>query len=126
MTFRLAASAPVLLAVVTVVLLSCGGGGPNGGTPTDVPLPTNSQGTPLSFIEARDALAQRLDAIGTNIASVPDDVMQQLLIQCGQLIRYADRATVAQLCNAIDQAKKRADPGLIDLVVDELRALKAK
>ena len=124
MTVRLAAAA-VLLAVIAFVLLGCGDGS-NGSNPTDVPVPTNSQGTPLSFEEARDALAQRLDAIGPNVGSVPPDVRQELLIQCGQLTSYADRQTVAQLCNAINEAFERGDPGLIDIVVRELQALEPK
>lgn len=124
MTVRLAAAA-VFLAAIAFVLLGCGDGS-NGGNPTNVPPPANSQGTPLSFEEARDALAQRLDAIGPNVGSVPPDVQQELLIQCGQLTNYADRQTVAPLCNAINTGFERADPGLIDIVVRELGALKAK
>lgn len=124
MTLRLGAFT-VALATITFVLLGCGGSSKTG-QPTDVPLPTNLQGTPYSFAEFRDQFANRLDTIGPELGSVPSDIREEHLVQCGLLANYADRDTVAQLCNAINQAFTRNDPGLMDLVVAELAELKAK
>jgi len=127
-TLRLGAFAvlvAVLVVIVAFALHSCGGNSKTG-QPTDVPLPTNLQGTPYSFAEFRDQFANRLDAIGPELGSVPPDIREEHLVQCGLLANYADRDTVAQLCNAINQAFTRNDPGLMDLVVAELAELKAK
>lgn len=120
----LAASAlgAVVVAAIAVALLSdCGGG--TGGGPTDVPIPTDPSGTPVTFEALRDDLADELDAIGPNIGAVPADVKQDLLIRCGQLTNFVDRDEIAPLCNAINNAIERGDPGLVDIIVTELRAL---
>jgi hypothetical protein len=124
MTLRLSASA-VCIAIVAFALMGCGGGGSNGHA-TVVPLPTNEQGTPLSFEAARDAFAERLDAIGVNICCVPPDVRQNLIDQCEELALYAQQDAVDQICTAVGRAMDRGDPGLIDLILPDLRALQAK
>ena len=128
MKIRNAALVAVIGAVtltMSFALLSCGGGDGEDGSKTEVPRPTNAQGTPLSFEQARDALVQQLDGIGVNIGSMPDDVAAHLVAECQLLTSYAKPATVTQICNGIQQARDRADPGLLDIVVSSLRALKA-
>jgi hypothetical protein len=108
--------------LIAVQFISCGGGSGNGG-PTPIPIATDPSGTPVQFETFRDELADRLDAIGPNIGSVPTDVQEQLLTQCSQLANFADNDDVAPLCNGIRQAITNSDPGLIDNVVRLMREL---
>ena len=127
MKLRLSAFTGSLIIAAIVALAavasSCDGDS-KGGDPTTVPVPTDPSGTPVPFEVLRDDLADELDAIGPNIGAVPPDVQQQLLVQCGQLVNFVDRDEVAPLCNAIDKAIERNDPGSVDNIVDLLRALK--
>lgn len=116
----------VCFAVVAFISLGCGMGSSGGGDKTPNALPTNDKGTPLSFAEARDAFVQRLDAIGPNIGSVPPDVQQQIMQQCSLLTHYAGQGGIDEICRAVQRAVDRGDPGLIDLVLRDLRALAAK
>ncbi len=126
MTLRFSALVGSVL-VVGSSLLSCGDGGSEpsttatvGPTARSTSLPTLDSGTPPTSAAFLEGFTARLDAIGPNIDSVPADVQIQILTECGLLSNYADRDTVAQLCNAIAKAMENHDPGLLDLVVDEL------
>ncbi len=138
MRFRIGAliGSIAIVVIAGLAVTRCGDGGgddpPNGATPS-VTSPdqnraatsTTSDGTPLPFESQRDELADRLDAIGANVGAVPADIRQELLIMCGNLAGLADRETVQQLCNGMNQAFINDDPDLMDLVVRELRNLEA-
>lgn len=129
---RLAATIIIVIAAGLAVA-SCGGGDSgedppdNGASPPPTGATTSevSEGTPLPFDAQRDELAERLDAIGANVGAVPPDVRQELLILCGNLVDLAERETVQQICNGLNQAFLNDDPDLLDLVVRELRNLEA-
>ena len=104
---------PVVL--VLAAAFACGDGtgdGGNGGTP---------QGP--SFEELRQDLLTQLDSIGANIGAVPDDIRNQILGQCRALDEFADDDEVDALCTAMQRAMDRGDPGLIDLVLENLATL---
>ena len=103
-------SAPVVLAAV---LIGCNGG--------DESAPNAAE-----FELARDALYQELDSYGANIGVLPDDVRDDLLASCRALDEFAASDDVDDICAAIEQAIADGDPGLIDLVLNELAALTAK
>lgn len=113
----------VAVGVVAAITLSGCDGGSNGGNPTDVPIATDPSGTPISFEAFRDDLADRLDNIGANIGAVPPDVREQLLLQCEQLGNFVDHDAIEPLCRAIDTSIQNDDPGQVDNVVAQLRAL---
>ncbi len=128
-----------IIALIAALVAACGGGdgnsGANGGPatatpPTGIGSPTfSSDGgvtTPTSFEEARDGLAAQLDAIGANIGAVPDDVREQILSLCRALGDFADRDEVDEVCQAIERAIDTDDPGLIDLVLNQLARLEEK
>ena len=126
MTLRLGAfAAGVTIAAFAV--LSCGGGGNGKSTPVPSGLPTSetTPGRPATFEELRDGLANDLNGIGVSICCLPDDIQQHLLDQCRDLELYADAADVSPICDALLRAMQRGDPGLIDLILPDLRALKA-
>ncbi len=118
---------------------ACGGGngaGGNGATPgrTASPAPTEdgagstptqdgAESTPTNFEALRDALRNQLDAIGVNIGAVPDDVRDQILASCRELEAFVEGERVEEICGAIEQAIERGDPGLIDLVLNQLAEL---
>lgn len=127
---------------------ACGGGngaGGNGATPgrTASPAPTEdgagstptqdgvestptqggAESTPTRFEALRDALRNQLDAIGVNIGAVPGDVRDQILASCRELEAFAEGERVEEICGAIEQAMERGDPGLIDLVLNQLAEL---
>lgn len=99
----------------------------NGAVPTKTESPAATaeavQGTPTSFEALRDTLRDRLDAIGVNIGAVPDDVHDQILGWCHELESLAQQEVVADICEAIEDAIEQGDPGLIDLVLDQLAEL---
>ena len=118
-------AAPVVLAAL---LLGCNGDSdaPNE-TGTQAPVTTeNGNGTPTEFELARDALYQELDSYGANIGVLPDDVRDDLLASCRALGEFAASDDVDNICTAIEQAIADGDPGLIQLVLNELAALTAK
>ncbi len=102
-------AAPVVLAAL---LLGCNGGG-------DSPNGPNA----IEFELARDALYQELDNYGANIGFLPDDVRDDLLASCHALDELAASDDVDEICTAIERAIADGDPGLIDLVLNELAAL---
>lgn len=112
--------APVVLATM---LFGCNGDG--GDSPTPVST-ANGDGTPTEFELARDALSEELDRYGANIGALPDDVRDDLLASCRALDEFAASDDVDQICTAIERAIADGDPGLIDLVLNELAALTAK
>ena len=125
MTLRPGAIAVLVVVLVVIVgfaLRDCGGGS-KGGQPTDIPLPTNVQGTPYSFAEFRDQFVSRLDAIGPNIGYVPPDVRQELLAQCREIALYVRQDAVTPLCDAISRAMDENDPDLLDVTIRQLQAL---
>jgi hypothetical protein len=131
LTLRFSALAFSVL-MVGSSLLGCGDEASKPSTGTTAPtrtarptsLPTLDSGTPQTSAAFLEAFTMRLDAIGPNIDSVPPDVQIQILTDCGLLSNYAvEREIVAQLCNAIAQSMERHDPGLLDLVVEELLQL---
>lgn len=134
--------AGALLFLGTGLALACGGGDDgdsNGdgvgtaartgtpGTGATQPAATAADGaenTPTEFETLRDALSDQLVGFGVNIGAVPDDVREQLLASCRELASFVERERVAELCEAIEQAIDGNDPGLVDLIVDQLAELK--
>ncbi len=102
-------TAPVVLAAV---LIGCNGGG-------------DSAPNAAEFELARDALYQELDSYGANIGFLPDDIRDDLLESCRALDEIAAVDDVDDICTAIAQAVADGDPGLIELVLNELAALTA-
>lgn len=125
----------ITLLMLTVGLASaCGGGNgaDDGESPTgailnrtESPAPTvdGAESTPTGFEALRDALRDRLDTIGVNIAAVPDDVRDQILASCRELEAFVERDRIERACEAIEQAIEGGDPGLIDLVLEQLAEL---
>ncbi len=128
-----------LVAAVVVMAASlataCGGNSGNGdGTsrPSDTPAggtaprgtaTVGPEDTPTEFEALRDDLSAQLDAIGVNIGDVPDDIRDQILASCRELGRFTDAERVEEVCEAIERAIEDDDPGLIDLVVEQLAEL---
>ncbi len=112
-------AAPVVLAAL---ILGCNGDGGDSQTPTGT---DNGDGTPTEFELARDALYQELDSYGANIGVLPDDIRDDLLASCRALDEFAASDDVDNICTAIEQAIADGDPGLIQLVLNELAALTA-
>ncbi|MCH8949334.1 MAG: hypothetical protein IIB87_03025 [Chloroflexi bacterium] len=108
-------AAPVVLAAL---LLGCNGDSdaPNGG---------NDGPDAIEFELARDALYQELDSYGANIGFLPDDIRDDLLASCRALDEFAAGDDVDEICTAIEQAIADGDPGLIELVLNELAVLTA-
>jgi hypothetical protein len=79
--------------------------------------------SPTAFEEARDSFAARVQAIGPNIGSVPDDIRGDLLTQCEALGEYADGGDVDDICSAVERAMNTGDFGLIDLILLDLAGL---
>ena len=102
--------------------------GCNGDSGDSQPPVTTENGNeaPTEFEVARDALYQELDSYGANIGVLPDDVRDDLLASCRALDEFAASDDVDDICAAIEQAIADGDPGLIDLVLNELAALTAK
>ena len=113
-------AAPVVLAAL---LLGCNGDGGDAPTPAGTAI---GDGTPTEFELARDELYQDLDSYGANIGVLPDDIRDDVLASCRALDEFAESDDVDQICTAIEQAITDGDPGLIDLVLNELAALAAK
>jgi hypothetical protein len=113
----------VLLAVAAAGV-ACGGGngGGNGGNGGNGATAT----TTSDFTQLRDSLRTRLEGIGVNIGSVPDDVLNQILDQCHELENFADQKRVNDLCDAIKRARDTNDVGLIDQIVTQLGQLQRK
>ncbi len=110
-------------AVLAALILGCNGDG--GGSPAPVTT-ENGTGTPTEFELARDALYQELDSYGANIGVLPDDIRDDLLASCRALDEFAAGDDVDDICTAIAQAIADGDPGLIELVLNELAALTAE
>ena len=118
-------AAPVVLAAL---LLGCNGEGgtANGG---NIPSPGGTKTgdeTPTAFELARDTLYQELDGYGANIGVLPDDIRDDLLASCRALDEFTSSGDVDNICAAIERAIADGDPGLIQLVLNELAALTAK
>ena len=103
-------AAPVVLAAL---LLGCNGD-------------SDSAPNAAEFELARDALFQELDSYGANIGVLPDDIRDDLLASCYALDEFAAGDDVDEICMAIEQAIADGDPGLIELVLNELAALTAR
>lgn len=116
---RQAALFVAALLLLFLAAAACGGGG-GGGRATPGNGPT---ATPGDFELARDALVRDLDNIGANIGSVPDDIRDALIATCLELGTYVDQASIERICPAIGQAVDANDPGLINVVVEELATL---
>ena len=112
--------APVVLATM---LFGCNGDSGDSQPPVTT---ENGNEAPAEFEVARDALYQELDSYGANIGVLPDDVRDDLLASCRALDEFAASDDVDDICAAIEQAIADGDPGLIDLVLNELAALTAK
>jgi hypothetical protein len=76
-----------------------------------------------TFLELRDGLAEALDSIGANIGAVPPDIRADLVARCQRLARFAAEDEVNVICDAIERAMDRGDPGLIELVLENLVTL---
>ena len=118
-------AAPVVLAAL---LLGCNGDDDSpSATGTQAPLTTeNGNATPTEFELARDAFYQDLDSYGANIGVLPDDIRDDLLASCRALEEFAAGDAVDDICTAIERAIADGDPGLIEIVLNELAALTAK
>jgi hypothetical protein len=120
-------AAVALLAAVAVLAMACGGGnGGNSATATTTTTATAATTATGPFAQLRDALRNRLNGIGVNIGSVPDDILNQILNQCHGLEEFADQNRVTDLCDAIRRARDTNDVGLIDQIVTQLGQLKTK
>lgn len=133
MTMRLAVTTALLLAAA--LAFACGDSGTNGSsndrTPAQGQTPgevtqVNPDDQPTDFASLRDGLIDRLDAIGVSVGFVPDDVRDDLIDTCHDLDLFADSDRVDEICGAIGNAIEGADPGLIDVVISELRDLEEK
>jgi hypothetical protein len=120
--------ATALLLAVAAAAMACGGGSGDGGNSTTATTTTATTTTTTTgtFAQLRDALRTRLEGIGVNIGSVPDDVLRQILNQCHELDEFADQSRVTDLCDAIRRARDTNDAGLIDQIVTQLGQLKTK
>ena len=97
---------------------------PQAGTTSEVPDATEeAEATPTEFEALRDSLANRLDAIGASIGDTPNDIRGQLLESCLGLGEFVDPDRVEPVCQDIEDAIERGDPGKIDLVLDHLADL---
>ncbi len=114
-------AAPVVLAAL---ILGCNGDGGDSQTPTGTA--ENGDGAPTEFELARDELYEELDSYGANIGVLPDDVRDDLLASCRALDEFAASDDVDEICTAIERAIADGDPGLIELVLNELAALTAE
>ncbi len=114
-----------LLFAVAAAGVACGGGSGGGGNSATATT-TTATTTTGPFAQLRDTLRSRLNGIGVNIGSVPDDILNQILNQCHELERFVDQNRVTDLCDAIKRARDTNDVGLIDQIVTQLGQLKAK
>ena len=113
---RRAAIAVLILIAIGAIAAACGG---NGGNTSDATSTAN-------FEELRDSLTSRLDSVGPNIGSMPDDVLNQILNNCHELEKFVDEGSINNLCDAIKRARDTNDPGLIDQIVTQLGQLQRK
>ena len=72
---------------------------------------------------AADLASKSIDDVLSNIGSVPDDIRDALIASCQELGTFVDKETIDRICPAIGQAIDANDPGLIDVIVEELAAL---
>ena len=130
MTMRLAVTIALLL--TAALAFACGDSGSNGNgsstdrTPGAGVTQVNPDDQPADFDSLRDGLIDRLDAIGVSVGFVPDDVRDDLIDTCHDLDLFADSDRVDEICGALGDAIERADPGLMDVVISELRNLEEK
>ena len=54
---------------------------------------------------------------------MPADIQTSILSDCEDLKIFADEGRVDRICSAIGRAMEVGDPGLIDLVLENLAAL---
>ena len=139
---------PVIALLLLAAAVACGGSGdtagvngadgdptgagvdgtasdPNGETASPVVTLIATEDPPTTFEGQRDHLLARLDSIGVNIGIVPDDIGEQLVTSCLQLEAHVEDGPVADICASIGDAIERGDPGLIDLVMEQLADLEA-
>ena len=109
-----------LCILLASVIAACGDGSGSGEADGGA---TDTNGSESDFETLRDRLIERLDSFGANIGSVPDDIRDQILGTCRELSEFADPEVVDQICRAIQQAIDDSDPGLVDLIVDQLAEL---
>lgn len=91
--------------------VACSGGGGAHVVPTQ------------TFDDVHDELVERLDTIRVNIASVPDDIKARIKATCRNLEPFVGDDKTNDICNTLDEALDRADPGRIDRVLTELAEL---
>jgi hypothetical protein len=116
-----------LLLAVAAAGVACGGAdGGNSATATTTASSSTASTATGPFAQLRDALRNRLNGIGINIGSVPDDILNQILNQCHELAKFADQNRVTDLCTAIRRARDTNDVGLIDQILTQLAQLKTK
>ena len=109
--------AAAILLVITALAVACGGG--SGGDSSNATKATD-------FEQLRASLTNRLDSVGPNIGSMPDDVLDQILNNCHELEKFVDEGSINNLCDAIKRARDTNDPGLIDQIVAQLAQLQRK
>ena len=113
---RRAAVAVLILIALGATGAACGGGGGDASNATST----------ANFEQLRDSLSSRLDSIGPNIGSMPDDVLNQILNNCHELETFVEEGSINNLCDAIRRARDTDDPGLIDQIVAQLAQLQRK
>ena len=113
---RCAAGAVLILIAIGAIGAACGGGGGDASNATST----------ANFEQLRDSLSSRLDSVGPNIGSMPDDVLNQFLNNCHELEKFVDEGSINNLCDAIKRARDTNDPGLIDQIVAQIAQLQRK
>ena len=113
---RCAAGAVLILIAIGAIGAACGGGGGDASNATST----------ANFEQLRASLSSRLDSVGPNIGSMPDDVLNQILNNCHELEKFANEGSINNLCDAIKRARDTNDPGLIDQIVAQIAQLQRK
>ena len=113
---RCAAGAVLILIAIGAIGAACRGSGGDASNATST----------ANFEQLRASLSSRLDSVGPNIGSMPDDVLNQILNNCHELEKVVNEGSINNLCDAIKRARDTNDPGLIDQIVAQIAQLQRK